>query len=203
MNTRFALLCSSALAMVAAPDRARAQSDDDCTHVVAAGDTLERIANRHGVRPELLIEGNAELKKNPDLIRIGQRIDVCAARRAERSGSNGGRRKCGSGGVIVEHEVGNGDTLGRIATKYGVGESDILRRNAALKANPNLLRVPGAELPHVQYANVRQRGYVRCDLDDARFVARYQMAADVLSPTAPVTTATTWTVTAGTVGAES
>ena len=58
-------------------------------------------------------------------------------------------------------------------------------------------------LPHVQYANVRQRGYVRCDLDDLQFVSRYQMAADVLSPTAPVTTATTWTVTAGTVGAES
>jgi alkaline phosphatase D len=59
------------------------------------------------------------------------------------------------------------------------------------------------ELPHVQYANVRQRGYVRCDLDDVQFVARFQMAENVLSPTAPVTTAVTWTVTAGTVGAES
>jgi phosphodiesterase/alkaline phosphatase D-like protein len=58
-------------------------------------------------------------------------------------------------------------------------------------------------LAHVQYANVRQRGYTRCDLSDTQFVARYQMAADVLTPTSPVTTATTWTVTAGTVGAES
>lgn len=58
------------------------------------------------------------------------------------------------------------------------------------------------ELPHVRYANVRQRGYVRCDLDDAAFVARFQMAESVLTPDSQVTTAATWTITAGTIGAE-
>jgi alkaline phosphatase D len=58
-------------------------------------------------------------------------------------------------------------------------------------------------LPHVRYANVRQRGYVRCDVDDVEFVARFQMVESVTTPTSPLTTAATWTVTAGIIGAES
>jgi alkaline phosphatase D len=59
-----------------------------------------------------------------------------------------------------------------------------------------------AALPHVRYANVRQRGYVRCDVTAGELVARFQMAESVLTPDAPVATASTWVVTAGTIGAE-
>ena len=57
-------------------------------------------------------------------------------------------------------------------------------------------------LPHVRYANVRQRGYVRCDVTGDELVARYRFAESVTTPDAPVTTGTTWTITAGRPGAE-
>jgi alkaline phosphatase D len=59
-----------------------------------------------------------------------------------------------------------------------------------------------AELDHVRWVDVRRRGYIRCDVTPGELVARYQMAESVLTPDAPVTTATTWSVTAGQVGAE-
>ncbi len=57
-------------------------------------------------------------------------------------------------------------------------------------------------LPHVRWADVRQRGYTRCDVDRHRLVARYQQAESVLQPTSPVATGTTWTVEAGVFGAQ-
>ena len=50
---------------------------EDCTHTVASGQTLGHIANRHGVSQRDLIESNPALKKNPDLLRVGQELDVC------------------------------------------------------------------------------------------------------------------------------
>ncbi len=86
-----------------------------------------------------------------------------------------------------------------VATEF-VGTSISSRFDPSLAdAAEQLIR----ELPHVKYANVRQRGYVRCDVDDVEFVARFQMVESVATPTSPLTTATTWTVTAGTIGAES
>ncbi|HEX8805097.1 MAG TPA: alkaline phosphatase D family protein, partial [Acidimicrobiales bacterium] len=55
-------------------------------------------------------------------------------------------------------------------------------------------------LPQVHYANVRQRGYVLCDVDEGSLVARFRMASTVAVPDAPVATASTWVVTAGTAG---
>lgn len=57
-------------------------------------------------------------------------------------------------------------------------------------------------LPHVRHVVARRRGYVRCDLDREQLVARLQVAESVLTPDAPVATESTWTVTAGTPGAE-
>jgi alkaline phosphatase D len=52
-------------------------------------------------------------------------------------------------------------------------------------------------LPHVRWANTRQRGYVACDVARSQLVARYRLVDSVAQPTSPITTATTWTVQAG------
>ena len=57
-----------------------------------------------------------------------------------------------------------------------------------------------AALPHVRWADTRHRGYVRCDVERRRLVARYQEAESVLRPDAPVTTGRTWVVEAGVLG---
>ncbi len=129
---------------------------DDCTHTVVAGQTLGHIANRHGVTAAALIATNPALKKNPDLLRVGQELDVCAAKAQEskssgssssgksKSKSKGKKKKarrCGSGGEIVEHSVAKGDTVSKIARTYGVPEKEILRRNAKVAAAPHMLKV--------------------------------------------------------------
>jgi phosphodiesterase/alkaline phosphatase D-like protein len=55
-------------------------------------------------------------------------------------------------------------------------------------------------LPHVRWADARHRGYVRCDVDRERLLARYQQAETVLQPDAPVATGRTWAVEAGVLG---
>jgi alkaline phosphatase D len=55
-------------------------------------------------------------------------------------------------------------------------------------------------LPHVRWADTRHRGYVRCDVDRERLLARYQQVETVLQPDAPVATGRTWAVEAGVLG---
>ena len=55
-------------------------------------------------------------------------------------------------------------------------------------------------LPHVRWADTRHRGYVRCDVDRQRLLARYQQVETVLQPEAPVTTGRSWVVEAGVLG---
>lgn len=131
------------------PGSAQAADDDDCTHTVAAGQTLGHIANRHGVTQRSLIDTNAALKKNPDMLRVGQKLDVCKAK--ERSGDSGSSepekkpkkkaKRCGSAGEIVAHKVASGDTLSKITSRYSVTDKEIFRRNPSIAAPPHVLRV--------------------------------------------------------------
>ena len=57
-------------------------------------------------------------------------------------------------------------------------------------------------LPHVQWVNARQRGYVRCDVTPEAMVAQYRLVDTALEPTSPISTATSWTVEAGHIGAQ-
>src|SRR5690606_41575200 len=101
------------------------------------------IANRHGVSQRDLVEANPELKKNPDMLRLGQELDVCAAKKlAEDRGSGSSddagsskkprARSCGSGGQTVEPEVARGETLGKLAPRPSGSEKEIQRRNPKL-----------------------------------------------------------------------
>ncbi|RMG95650.1 MAG: LysM peptidoglycan-binding domain-containing protein [Deltaproteobacteria bacterium] len=137
-----AILISSILLVVAvvAPATARA---DECIHVVAKGETLGRIAARAGVRVADLRATDPALAKHPDRLRVGQRIDLCKARKhARRSAkaSSRTRKRCGRSATWVEHEVRSGQTLSGIAGRYGVSVDTIVRQNPSLRKNPRALR---------------------------------------------------------------
>lgn len=124
---------------------------DKCEYTVEKGDLLGSIANRVGLTQAELIAENPALAKNPDMLRVGQTLDVCKAK-AKKSGSKSGSsrssgkkakkaKKCGRGGRIVNYEIAKGDNLAKIAMRYAVTEAKIVSRNASLKKNPNLLVV--------------------------------------------------------------
>ena len=122
-----------------------AGSPSDCSYTVGKGDTLSRIAVRHGVTEKDLIAANPALGKNPDMLSLGQVLDVCPEAKVDedpkKPKSSGSTKKCGTGGHVVEHEVSGGDTLSKIAASYGVTESAIKSRNPSIAKNPDALRV--------------------------------------------------------------
>jgi LysM repeat protein len=161
-RVRYLLGAGLALALAAFPGVALAKGKE-CIHTVAAGQTLGHIANKHKVSSRDLIETNPALAKNPDRLRVGQELDVCAAKEraaaavaAEKTAAAGKvvekdsekgsvapkkPKSCGSGGTLVEHAVVSGETLDAIASHYAVSKKEIFRRNPALEAAPHLLSV--------------------------------------------------------------
>ena len=119
----------------AAPSKAK------CEYEVKAGDHLGRIANKVGLSQAELLGENPKLAKNPDMLRVGQVLDVCVEKSKSKSKSKSKAKRCGRGGRVVEHEIGKGDNLSKIASRYGVTEAAIVSRNASLKKNPDLLVV--------------------------------------------------------------
>jgi LysM repeat protein len=143
MPIRTWLLAALCLGVLVIPRAARA--DDECEHEVKSGDTVSGIASRHGLSQKQLADLNPALKKNPDLLRLGQKLRVCAeaTKDAEKASTKARpkSRRCGRGGVVVDYEVASGDNLAKIAERYDVPESAIVDRNPALKKDPDALRI--------------------------------------------------------------
>jgi murein DD-endopeptidase MepM/ murein hydrolase activator NlpD len=98
-------------------------------HVVAPGETLSGIAGRYGTTSRALAQANGI--GNPNLVRIGTRLTVPAG-----SGSGGGG---GGGGSSTTHTVASGETLGRLASRYGTSIGAIVSANSL--SNSNLIRI--------------------------------------------------------------
>lgn len=92
-------------------------------YTVRSGDTLSRIASKHGVSVADLASANS--LSNPDLIFPGQVLAIPGAE------------------SDVMHVVTSGDTLVRIANRYGASVSGIVAANKI--QNPNLILI-GQEL---------------------------------------------------------
>lgn len=90
-------------------------------YTVERGDTLGEIARNHDVSIADLVEANNIA--NPDLIRIGQVLVIPGE----------------EGEPDEVHVVVRGDTLGKIASKYGSSVSALVKANQI--ANPNLIRI--------------------------------------------------------------
>ena len=91
-------------------------------YTVERGDTLGRIAKEYEVSVTDLVEANNI--SNPNLIRIGQ-VLVIPGQVPEAED--------------IVHVVARGDTLGKIALKYGASVSSIVTANDI--SNPNLIRI--------------------------------------------------------------
>ena len=96
----------------------------DITHIVARGDTINRIAAKYRASVTRIVSANKI--SNPDIIRIGQEILIPA-------GSGGGASRDGSGissRTGQYHVVARGESVAGIAAKYkGVTADDITRAN--------------------------------------------------------------------------
>lgn len=93
---------------------------------VRAGDSLSKIAKRHGTTPETLSKLNK--LKNPSLIRPGQKLLLpgkAAATPAPRSSSP----------VGGSHIVKTGETFYSIARKHGIGVNALEAANPTVKAS--------------------------------------------------------------------
>lgn len=98
-------------------------------HVVAAGETLGRIAAHYGTKTAQLASLNGI--DNVNLIRIGQKLKIPGGGSGTSSGATG------------YHVVTAGETLASIAAKYGVPVQELAAANGI--TNPSLIYV-GARL---------------------------------------------------------
>lgn len=108
---------------------------DPAEYRVKKGDTLSRIASRHGAKVAQLAEANPGV--NRDALREGQKLKICLrnpdAPKRRRAG-------CGSGREVHDHEVKRGETLKKIAQRYAVAATAIVARNEALGGDADRLR---------------------------------------------------------------
>jgi LysM repeat protein len=118
-------------AAAAAPDAAPLA--DGGIYVVRTGDTLNSIAARFGVSSGALARANGI--SNPNLIYVGQRLAVPGnAAPAPQPGQPS--TPPASGGAYI---VQSGDTLAKIAARYGTSIAALMAANGI--ANPNLIWV--------------------------------------------------------------
>lgn len=127
------------------------------THVVQAGETLQSIANRYGLTTAQLAQINNIA--NPDRILRGQTLTVFttppAAEAAPVAAEAAAPPPAAEAAPAITHEVGYGDTLAAIASRYGVTVDDVMALNGL--DNPNriyrgqtLIITAGSGLPAVE-----------------------------------------------------
>ncbi len=97
------------------------------SHQVAGGDTLAGIAASYGVTVGALVEANSIA--NPNLIQIGETLTI-PGRGAPTDARRGPNR-------VDDHAVAPGDTLARIAARYGVTVAALAEANDI--ADPDLI----------------------------------------------------------------
>jgi LysM repeat protein len=111
------------------------------TYTVQAGDTLTRIANRYGVTVQQLVALNNIA--NPDLIPVGQVLAIPATAGATATPvpveTAVTPTATATPAATVTYTVQTGDTLTRIANRYGTTVQELVALNHI--ANPNLIPV--------------------------------------------------------------
>lgn len=117
---------------VAVPAQA-APARDDGAYVVRSGDSLNAIAARFGVSAAALARANGI--SNPNKIYVGQRLTI-PGRAATQPATPPASGTTTSGGVYI---VQAGDTLGKIALRFGTTVQALMSANGL--TNPNLVWV--------------------------------------------------------------
>jgi LysM repeat protein len=102
-------------------------------YVVQSGDSLRAIAKKFGTTSDALLQLNG--LANADLLQIGQRIQLP-------SSSVGGAVAAGVE-ISSLYVIEAGDTIGKIAKKFGVSKDALIAANPSI--DPNVIRI-GAKL---------------------------------------------------------
>ncbi|MFN8454737.1 MAG: peptidoglycan DD-metalloendopeptidase family protein [Anaerolineae bacterium] len=142
------ILIPAAVPRTIIPERAR---EEISTYQVESGDTIYGIAAKFGLDPETVIWSNPDLEKAPDILSIGQELRILPV--------NG-----------VYHQVGQGDTLDKIASTFKVDVSAILNYplNQLNPDNPVIttgewLVVPGGSKPFIPRTVTAYTGEIPAD----------------------------------------
>jgi LysM repeat protein len=118
----------------AAPSSAAtAATGADRTYTVKLGDTLGSIARSYGVSSNAIVQVNGIT--NPDLLYVGQRLTIPGGSSGGSSAPVPAPSPSGNTTYVVEA----GDTLGKIAQRYGTTAAAVARANAL--SSPDLIRV--------------------------------------------------------------
>lgn len=112
-----------------------APSQADSAYVVKPGDTLGAIAARYGVSASAIARANGI--SNPNRIYIGQRLVIPGA--SGSTGSPAAPKPPTTGPATGVYIVRAGDTLGKIAARYGTSVSNLMRLNGL--TNPDRIWV--------------------------------------------------------------
>jgi len=102
------------------------------THIVAAGDSFESIANKYGVTVRELVGAN------PQLLKIGDKLTVPIAVAIPQEGGGDSGSTTGSGSAVT-YTVKRGDTLSSIAIRFGTTVAALAAANNI--ANPNAIQI--------------------------------------------------------------
>jgi LysM repeat protein len=140
------------LAMLFTPSRsipAYAQGTCGATVTVVAGDTLTRIAARCGTTVQAILAANPGIT-NPNLIYVGQVVEIPGGQEATPTPTTASTTTPTPtpSGETTTYAVQPGDTLTRIAQRFGTTVQAILAANPQI-TNPNLIyvgqviRIPG------------------------------------------------------------
>ena len=118
------------------------------TYVVKSGDTLERIARRHGVRLNDLMKANDLDDAASRKIHVGRKL-VIPAKSSGNAAVKSSGKKSGSAPAAEadngKYRVKPGDTPDRIARRYKIKVSELLKANNLDDASARKLQV-GQEL---------------------------------------------------------
>jgi LysM repeat protein len=108
------------------------------TYSVVAGDTLAVIASRFNTTPERIVQLNG--LKDPNVLALGQQLKIPGKAPSAGAGSTTtGGGTTGTGAATSTYTVQAGDTLGKIAVRYGTTVTALLQLNGL--TNPDVLAI--------------------------------------------------------------
>ncbi|GAA5483479.1 LysM peptidoglycan-binding domain-containing protein [Haloferula sargassicola] len=97
-------------------------------HTVKAGESLSKIATRHGTTTTKLVKLNG--LRNAGLIRVGQRLQITEAPASQSPAASPATQT-----AVATHKVGAGETFYSIARRHGISVDDLARANPDVNAN--------------------------------------------------------------------
>jgi LysM repeat protein len=108
-------------------------------YTVVAGDTLAVIASRFNTTPEGIVQLNG--LKDPNKLALGQQLKIPGKAPSGGTGSTstGGTATTGTSGATSTYTVQAGDTLGKIAARFGTTVTVLLQLNGL--TNPDILAI--------------------------------------------------------------